>query len=374
MRKVNWRHFDLLLLLATALLVGYGVLMISSAVSDSPGLQELPRRQAVYAGIGAALMLGATLIDYRHLRDFRYPMYFLALGLLVLVLAVGEESYGAQRWVNLRFFPIQPAEIAKILLIIFLAAYFDGRQEEIATFRTFVVSLLFVLPAVALIMAQPNLSTAVSLLVLWGVMAFVAGVRLRYLLGLLAAGVLASPALWALLADYQRQRILIFLNPSSDSMANYNVWQAMIGIGSGGLLGKGFAMGSQSQLRFLRVRWSDFIFAVIGEELGFIGVLILVALLLVVVLRLLRGAIRARDMMGQLIAVGVATLILFQSVVNIGMNIGMLPATGVPLPFVSSGGSSLIAFLMAEGLVQSVNLRRLKVEYPLASRVGGSIP
>jgi rod shape determining protein RodA len=157
-------------------------------------------------------------------------------------------------------------------------------------------------------------------------------------------------------------------------MANYNVWQAMIGIGSGGLLGKGFAMGSQSQLRFLRVRWSDFIFAVIGEELGFIGVLILVALLLVVVLRLLRGAIRARDMMGQLIAVGVATLILFQSVVNIGMNIGMLPATGVPLPFVSSGGSSLIAFLMAEGLVQSVNLRRLKVEYPLASRVGGSIP
>jgi rod shape determining protein RodA len=148
----------------------------------------------------------------------------------------------------------------------------------------------------------------------------------------------------------------------------------MIGIGSGGLLGKGFAMGSQSQLRFLRVRWSDFIFAVIGEELGFIGVLILVALLLVVVLRLLRGAIRARDMMGQLIAVGVATLILFQSVVNIGMNIGMLPATGVPLPFVSSGGSSLIAFLMAEGLVQSVNLRRLKVEYPLASRVGGSIP
>ncbi|MGQ9516949.1 MAG: rod shape-determining protein RodA, partial [Anaerolineae bacterium] len=366
MRKVNWRHFDVLLLMATALLVGYGVLMISSAVSDSPGLQELPQRQAVYAGIGVGLMLAATLIDYRHLRDFRYPIYILALGLLVMVLVMGEESYGAQRWVNLRFFPIQPAEIAKVLLMIFLASYFDGRQEEITSFRTFFASLLFVMPAVALIMAQPNLSTAISLLVLWGVMAFVAGVRLRYLLGLGMAGAMASPALWALLAEYQRQRILIFLNPSSDSMANYNVWQAMIGIGSGGWLGKGFAMGSQSQLRFLRVRWSDFIFAVIGEELGFVGVLILVLLLLLVVLRLLRSASRARDMMGQLIAAGVGTLILFQSVVNIGMNIGMLPATGVPLPFVSSGGSSLITFLVAEGLVQSVNLRRLKVEYPLA--------
>ncbi|MGQ9667706.1 MAG: rod shape-determining protein RodA [Anaerolineae bacterium] len=373
MRKVNWRHFDVLLLMATALLVGYGVLMISSAVSDSPGLQELPQRQAVYAGIGVGLMLAATLIDYRHLRDFRYPIYILALGLLVMVLVMGEESYGAQRWVNLRFFPIQPAEIAKVLLMIFLASYFDGRQEEITSFRTFFASLLFVMPAVALIMAQPNLSTAISLLVLWGVMAFVAGVRLRYLLGLGMAGAMASPALWALLAEYQRQRILIFLNPSSDSMANYNVWQAMIGIGSGGWLGKGFAMGSQSQLRFLRVRWSDFIFAVIGEELGFVGVLILVLLLLLVVLRLLRSASRARDMMGQLIAAGVGTLILFQSVVNIGMNIGMLPATGVPLPFVSSGGSSLITFLVAEGLVQSVNLRRLKVEYPLASRVRSSI-
>lgn len=374
MRKVNWRHFDMLLLIATALLVGYGVLMISSAVSDSPGLQELPQRQAIYAGVGAGLMLVATLIDYRHLSDFRYPIYILALGLLVMVLTVGEESYGAQRWVNLRFFPIQPAEIAKVLLIIFLASYFDSRQEKIASFYTFLLSLLFVVPAVALIMAQPNLSTAISLLVLWGVMAFVAGVRLRYLVGLLVAGVVASPALWALLADYQRQRILIFLRPSSDSMANYNVWQAMIGIGSGGWLGKGFAMGSQSQLRFLRVRWSDFIFAVIGEELGFVGVLILIVLLLMVVLRLLRGASRARDMMGQLIAVGVGTLILFQSGVNIGMNLGMLPATGVPLPFVSSGGSSLITFLVAEGLVQSVNLRRLKVEYPLAGRVRGSAP
>ncbi len=374
MRKVNWRHFDVLLLLATGILVCYGVLMISSAVSDSPGLQELPQRQAIYAVVGVMLMVAATLIDYRHLRDFRYPMYMLAVGLLAVVLVVGEESYGAQRWVNLGVFPLQPSEIARVLLIVFLAAYFDSRQAEIASFRTFAVSLLFVLLPVALIMAQPNLSTAISLLALWGVMAFVAGVRLRYLVGLFVAGVLASPALWTLLAEYQRQRIIAFLNPSSDSMVNYNVWQAMIGIGSGGWLGKGFAMGSQSQLRFLRVRWSDFIFAVIGEELGFVGVLVLITLLLLVVLRLLHGAARARDMMGQQIAVGVAALILFQSVVNIGMNIGMLPATGVPLPFVSSGGSSLIAFLVAEGLVQSVNLRRLKVEYPLASRVGGSYP
>lgn len=369
MKRLSWRNFDGLLVLATLLLVIYGVVMISSAITDSPGLQQLPERQVIYAGAGFALMFAMAFVDYRVLRDLPALLYGLTLGLLIVVLVAGQESYGAQRWLDLGLFPVQPSELARLLLIIVLAVFFDRRREKIDSFSTFALSLAIIVPPMVLILAQPNLSTALSLAVLWAVLAFVAGVRLRYLIGLGVAGLIASPFIWTLLADYQRQRILVFLDPSSNTGASYNVQQALIGIGSGGWLGKGFAMGSQSQLRFLRVRWSDYIFAVIGEELGFVGVMILFALLLFVILRLLRDAGRAKDMLGQLLIVGVAVLILFLSGVNIGMNVGLLPATGVPLPFVSSGGSSLITLLLAEGLVQSVNLRRLKIEYPLASRV-----
>lgn len=369
MPKRVWRHFDLLLLIATLLLVGYGVAMIYSAISDSPGLQQLPGRQAIYAGAGVLLMLLVTLIDYRSLLDLRHVLYVVCLALLVVVLIVGGESYGAQRWFDLGVFPVQPSEIAKLLLIITLAAHFARRQEEIERFSTFLFSLLYVLPPMALIFVQPDLSTGLSLVVVWVVMAFVAGIRLRYMIGLGFGAILASPLAWAMMADYQRQRIQIFISPESDPAAHYNIDQALTAIGSGGWFGKGFGLGSQSQLRFLRVRWSDFIFSVIGEELGFVGILVLFILFIVVIWRLFANADKARDPFGQLVATGVGTLIFFQAATNIGMNLGVVPATGIPLPFVSSGGSSLLTFLIAQGLVQSINLRRQKIDYPLASRV-----
>jgi rod shape determining protein RodA len=365
-----WRNFDFWLFGATALLIGFGIAMISSAISDSPGLQDLPGRQAIYAGVGLILMALIARLDYRPLQDWRDLFYIISLALLAVVLVIGKTAHGAQRWVDFQLFPLQPSEVAKLLLILTLAGFFSTRREQIKTFRVFVSSLVYVLPPMALILAEPSLSAALSLGVLWYAMAFIAGVRWRYLLGVVVVILLISPIAWANIADYQRERVLDFVRPqSADSGEFSNVDQALISIGSGGLFGKGFALGSQSQLRFLRVRWSDFIFAVIGEELGLAGILLLFTLFLAVIVRSYRDAELARDMFGQLLSAGVGTLILLQAVVNIGMNLGLLPATGIPLPFVSSGGSSLITFLMGEGLIQSVCLRRKKIEFQLASRV-----
>jgi len=364
-----WRNFDFLLFAATLLLIGFGVAMISSAISDSPGLQNLPGRQAIYAGAGLALMLFLARIDYRLLQDWRNLFYLLSLALLVLVLIVGKAAHGAQRWVDLELFTMQPLEISKLLLIITLAGYFAHERQQIKTFRVFALSLVYVGPPMALIIAEPSLSAALSLGVLWFVMAFIAGVRRRYLIAVIVVLLILSPLVWGSIAPYQRDRVLDFLQPQRNTEEFSNVEQALIAIGSGGFFGKGFALGSQSQLRFLRVRWSDYIFAVIGEELGMAGVLVLLILLLCVILCSYRDAELARDAFGQLVATGVGTLILLQAVVNVGMNLGLLPATGMPLPFVSSGGSSLITLLLGEGLIQSINLRRQKIEFQLASRV-----
>ena len=367
-RKI-WRHFDFLLLGATLLLILYGIAMIHSAIAGSPGLVELPKRQAIYAAVGLVFMLALSLMDYHVLLEFRTLIYLLTVGLLVLVLVLGQATHGAQRWLDVKLFPVQPSELAKVLLTVTLAAHFATHQDEIKRFRVFVLSFLYVLPPIVLILLEPNLSASLSLAVLWLAIVFVAGVRWRYLIGVGAVGVLASPLAWLFMADYQRDRLLTFLNPSHNPDVRYNVEHALISIGSGGWFGKGFALGSQSQLRFLRVRWSDFIFAVIGEELGMVGILVLFALLLIVIFRIFRNAEVSRDLFGRLIAAGVGTLILFQAMTNIGANVGLLPVTGVPLPFVSSGGSSLITLLIAEGLVQSVSLRRQKIEFQLASRI-----
>jgi rod shape determining protein RodA len=214
-----------------------------------------------------------------------------------------------------------------------------------------------------LVYLQPHLGTTIVLAVIWLIMALMAGMRPLHLGILGFVGVLAMPLIWFSLEDYMRDRLLLFISPAQDPAARYNIDQALISIGSGGWLGKGYASGSQSQLHFLRVRHTDFIFSVIGEEMGLVGALFMFALLGVILWRILRAASLARDSFGRLIACGVAALIFFQSAVNIGMNLGLLPVMGIPLPFISSGGSSLIALLIAEGLVQGVVMRHRKVGF-----------
>jgi len=214
-----------------------------------------------------------------------------------------------------------------------------------------------------LIYLQPHLGTVIVLAVVWLAMVLMAGMRLLHLSIMGLAGLLATPLIWFSLKDYMRDRLLLFINPAQDPSARYNIDQALISIGSGGWLGKGYASGSQSQLHFLRVRHTDFIFSVIGEEMGLVGALVLFTLIGVILWRIIRAASLARDGFGRLIACGIAAMIFFQSVVNIGMNLGLLPVMGIPLPFISSGGSSLITLLIAEGLVQSVVMRHRKIEF-----------
>jgi len=337
--------------------------MVYSATIDVQGLEGLAKRQAIYALIGLALLFVTAAVDYRLLESLGWFFYALALGLLVAVLVVGKSIYGARRWLDLGLFDLQPSEAVKLLMVIVLGSYFARHYEELHRFRHTLISLLLVMVPIGFIYLQPDLGTAVVLGVIWLSLVWVAGVRFHHLVFVGVMGIIASPFIWFSLKDYMRRRILIFLNPQADPRASYNLEQALISIGSGGWIGKGFARGSQSQLHFLRVRHTDFIFSVIGEELGFIGAVLVTLFLFIIIWRILRAAYLARDELGRLLATGIAAIIFFQSVVNIGMNMGLMPITGIPLPFVSSGGSALITLLLGQGIVQSVVMRRKKIEF-----------
>lgn len=361
-----WRHFDYVLLITTLLLIGLGILMIHSATINTPELSGLARRQMVYALMGLVLMGLTTVIDYRLLSSLSFVLYFVTLGLLVAVAFVGQTLVGAQRWIDIGFsigLSIQPSEPAKLFTILVLAKFLGDHEEEMERWRYVLVALLILAPPVALIYLQPHLSMALVLSLVGATMIFVSGIRWSQVLVLGSTGVAAAPLLWFSLEEYMQKRMLIFLNPQADPTASYNTEQALISIGSGGWLGKGLFQGSQSQLHFLRVRHADFIFSVIAEELGFVGASLSLLLLMIMLWRLLRIAERARDSFGRLIAVGLATVIFLQSVINVGMNLNLLPATGIPLPFVSHGGSSLVTLLLGLGLAQSVAMRHRKIEF-----------
>jgi len=358
-----WRDFDYLLLILIVVLTSLGVMMISSAVEGSLAPRGIALRQAIYGAAGLPLMLALGALDYRGLGRLRTLIYALVVLLLLLVFTVGQIIHGAQRWISLGPLPFQPSELSKILIILALASYLASYEESLHRLRYVLLSLAYVVPPVLFIYLQPDLGTALVVGVIWLVMILVAGIRARHVLLLSLTGLLATPFIWRNLQGYMRTRLLLFLNPGLDPAKRYNVDQALISIGSGGWLGKGLASGSQSQLHFLRVRHTDFIFSVIGEELGFVGTSLLIVLFVLLLLRLLRIAERARDTFGRLIVCGVATMIAFQSLVNIGMNVGLLPVVGVPLPFVSYGGSSLLSMLIAAGLAESVAVHRRKIDF-----------
>jgi rod shape determining protein RodA len=358
-----WRNFDFVLLGATILLIALGVAVVYSSTLGTPDLADLPYRQIVYAVVGLGIMFAVAAIDYRFLESFQKFIYVVTLALPALVFIIGEITHGAQRWISARG-SVQPSELTKVLVIVILAKYLADRQEDIGRLSYVFLSIIYVIPPMILIYLQPDLSTAVVLAVTWFVMVLMAGIRLWHLGVLGIVGALATPLIWMTMRDYMRQRILTFILPVHDPLGSaYNINQARIAIGSGGWLGRGFAHGSQSQLHFLRVRHTDFTFSVLGEELGFVGALLLIILFVIVLWRITRAASMARDTFGYLIACGVAATFSFQAIANIAMNLGLLPTTGIPLPFISYGGSSLIAFLIAEGLVQSVVMRYKKIEF-----------
>lgn len=358
-----WRHFDYVLLAVTIILILFGLAMIHSATQDSPELGGYPWDQAAVAVVGLILLFAIAIFDYRLLGNLQRPIYLATVGLLVATSIIGHVRLGARRWLSVGNILVQPSELAKILIIIVLSKFLADRQRHMDKLRTVLLSFVVVAIPVALIYDQPDLSTAISLLVAWGVMVVMAGMRPLHI-GVLGGTLLvALPVLWSNLQGYQQQRILLFLDPGREEFAQYNIDQALIALGSGGWLGEGFGSGIQTQGRFLKVRHTDFIFSVVGEEMGMVGAVLLMGLILVVVLRALRAASLARDTFGRLIAAGVATTIAFQAMINIGMNLGLSPVTGIPLPFVSYGRSSLITLLVGIGLVESVVMRHRKLEF-----------
>ena len=361
MARRLWRSFDWVLLATALLLVIYGIAMINSATRGTQDLANLWQRQMMFAASGLVLMLVVAAFDYRFYENLHRPLYVLIIALLIFVFAIGEITQGVQRWLGAN--AIQPSELAKIVVIIGLAKLLADHDGEMGHSRYLLLSLGYVLVPMILIYLQPDLSTALMLGFIWLAVAVMAGVRLLHLSALTAAGVLASPLIWLTFQDYMRERILLFIDPQGNPDQYYNVQQALISIGSGGLLGKGFGNGTQSQLHFLRVRHTDFIFSVISEELGLLGAIVLFALFVILLWRILRVAAMAQDPFGRLICVGVAVMVFLQTTINIGVNLGLLPVTGLPLPFVSYGGSSLWIFLVSLGLVESVAMRYKKLDF-----------
>jgi rod shape determining protein RodA len=360
-----WRNFDFVLIGVTLLLIIYGVLMIRSATLGAVDTDLIGRvRAQVQYGIAGIVILFITAaIDYRLLGALHQYIYGFLLFLLGLVAATGVTgAAGAQRWLTV-VVPIQPSEMAKILLVIVLAQHLQKQYVKLDKLQTVLVSLGYIGVPAMFIFLQPSLGITILVVFTWFIMIWAAGLRTKHILLFAAILLLALPLLWTNMQPYQRGRIFSFLNCEGDKTACYNINQAKISIGSGGLLGKGYAYGTQSQLRFLRVRHTDFIFAVISEELGFVGASIVLVLIGVLLWRIMRAASLAQDPLGSLICYGVAANIFFQTFVSIGMNLNLLPVTGLTLPFVSSGGSSLLTLLFGIGLVESVVMRHKRLDF-----------
>lgn len=358
-----WRQFDVVLLGLVALLMLYGVIMIYSANQNQEDLIDLWRVQLTRAGVGIMALVLVAAFDYRYFSSLTQLLYIVMLGFLATLFIAAELTAGTLRWLDFRLFPVQPSEIAKIVLILVTAKFMADRDGEMDRLRNLFQSLALIIPPLILIYLQPDLGTTIILGTTWFIMAVMAGINLFHIGVLGGVGLLVSPIVWFTMADYQRGRVLLFLDPTSDPDSYYNIQQALISIGSGGILGKGFSIGTQNQLHFLRVRHTDFIFSVIAEELGLLGSLLLFVLIVAIIWRIMRAADLASDPFGRLICIGIAAVIFFQSFVNLGVNLGILPVTGTPLPFVSYGGSSLTAFLIAIGIVQSIVMRHKALDF-----------
>ncbi|WP_258360971.1 rod shape-determining protein RodA [Moorella sulfitireducens (nom. illeg.)] len=356
------------------------LLLISLAVLSSAGANVATdpfyyaKKQLVGILVGLAGLTVVLLTDYGQLRRYHYLLYTLNLVLLVTVFLVGHQAKGAQRWINLGPFLFQPSEFAKTITVITLACLLDKRQGKLNRWQDLIIPFAYVAVPMLLILKQPDLGTALVLMAILFGMLFVGGANPRLLLIIAGGGLLlVGLALFAHfryglplpLEDYQLRRLVVVLNPYNDGRggtgAGYHVIQSQIAIGSGGLWGVGFRQGSQVQLNFLPEHHTDFIFSVVGEELGFIRTVGILALYFLLLYRMLRIAAQAKDMFGALLVSGVASMFTFHILVNIGMTIGIMPVTGIPLPLFSYGGSAMLANMLALGLVLNVNLRRQKI-------------
>ena len=361
------RHLDYLLLAVALALVAYGAVIIYLATRDDP----LPtptyylRYQLIFAGIGLVAGAVVTLIDYEHYRRWQWLLYGFAVFSIAAVFALATVTRGSRRWIDLGFINFQPSELAIWIVAVALGAFLVDRLDSLGSRRLTLVAVAYVALPVLLVFLQPDLGTASVLLALGLGLLLFFGTRWTHFVavgaGLACVATLVLAVLPAaglrVVKPYQLERLTVFLDPGHDSTtAGYNLAQSLIAVGSGGLTGRG-AMATQTQLQFLPEHHTDFIFAVIGERWGFLGAAGLIVLYALLIWRALRIATMARDMYGSVVAGGIATAFLFQVLVNVGMTLGIMPVTGIPLPFISYGGAALITNLMLVGLLESIHIR-----------------
>ena len=350
-------QLDLVLICVTVLLLSVGLLSLYS-LSSSGGVNYF-LKQSIFAVLGLGAMFFAASTDYRHLQKYSTALYFATASVLLGVLLFGTTVNGTAGWLSFGIFQVQPVEVAKVTLIIFLASFISKKNSELGEWTRVIASLVLTVLLVFLVLKQPDLGSALVLTAIWGGMILASGLRLKHLIVLGICGALLISASWFALAPYQKARIEVFLHPESDPQGTgYNVLQAMVAVGSGGISGKGLGYGSQSQLSFLPEKHTDFIFAVVSEELGLVGALFVISLYAVLLYRIRRIGALASDNFGYLIALGVMVMIFVQVLVNVGMNVGLLPVTGIPAPLLSYGGSSFLSVCFSLGLLLSIYLRK----------------
>jgi len=363
------KNINLGILIIAILIAFIGILSIYSSTYQKEGefWQLIYKRQILWFILGLVLFLLISNFNYRSFWDMTYFLYAAALCLLFLVFALGIVRLGAQRWLKFIWFSIQPSEIAKLVMVIFLARYFSTKSvkdvflqvKRMGIFRSLVLPFLLVAIPMGLIIEQPDLGSAAILFLIFITMLYLAGVRLRYILIFLFIIILCLPVLWHFLRDYQRDRLLVFLNPNIDPLgAGYTVIQSKIAIGSGGFFGKGWLSGTQSQLRFLPESHTDFIFATFAEEWGFLGSCVLLFLYYLLIRQGIAIAQRSSDNFGRLLAYGISLMLGIQVFVNVAMNLGLAPVVGLPLPLMSYGGSSMFLTFISLAILSNINKTR----------------
>ncbi len=353
--------FDWILIAVIALLSVVSLLTLYSL--SAAGGTDYFLRQAVFVGLGVGLMWFAAMLDYRHVERYSTALYFMTLAVLVVVLLFGTTVRGTAGWLSFGAFQVQPVEIAKVTLIIFLASFISKKKSELGEWTRLIASLVLVAGLVFLVLRQPDLGSSVVLAAIWCGMILASGLRAKHLAVLFLLGGALVAGGWFTLEEYQKDRINTFIHPESDRLGSgYNVLQAIVAVGSGGLTGKGVGHGSQSQLNFLPEKHTDFIFAVVAEELGVVGALLVIGLYCSLLYRIKRIGDRASDNFGYLVAVGMLVMLSVQIVINVGMNIGLFPVTGLPAPFLSYGGSSLLSVFLSVGLLLSIYQRKKEHE------------
>ena len=362
------RNFDLILVLLAVALVAYGgLLLYSASLSAYPTitLDHPLTKQMIFALLGVGGMIAVAWVDYRVYGQMAIGLYALAVVLLAAVLFIGDSAYGSTRWFSFAGQQVQASEVAKLLVIIALARYLADRQQQMANPRVFVISLLMAALPAGLVLIEPDMGTAAVFGAIWLGMVAMAGAPPRYLVIALGIALAAIPFMALLtLGDYQIDRFRLWIDPASDPLGGgFNIRQAEIGIGSGGVFGQGLTEGTQTQLDFLQTSTTDYIFSVLGEELGLIGALVLFALFTALLFRGIRAATLSQDQFGSLVATGIVIMILFQVFINVAVNIRLVPVTGIPLPFISQGGSSLVMMFLALGLLEGILIRHKRLEF-----------